>query len=223
MEKLQKAAKDVVASVSTEDKRDSLSRAFEIFSYETVRLEKAYDSLNEQFQTLNLELQEANHKLHSKVAELDIMTDYLRSILDNIAQGILVVDLNGLVTTYNRAAEAILGVPAKQAIFHSFWNNFADGVFGFSMQEVLQKRITAANYAVSYTTPDNIHCELEVVTAFALKGAMKDRRKKDPEPPPHARDDRHDPRCHRNAPPANSSRQGRQDEAARRDGGPSGP
>lgn len=170
MEKLQKAAKEVASSTCDEDKRDSLSKAFAIFSDQTVRLEKAYDSLNEQFQSLNLELQEANHKLHGKVAELDIITDYLRSILDNIAQGILFVDLKGTITTYNRAAEAILGIPARQAVFHSFWTHFPDDVFGFSMHEALDKHVTAANYSASYTTPEGLHCDLEVITAFALKG-----------------------------------------------------
>lgn len=185
MEKLQKAANDVASCASDEDKRNSLSKAFEIFSCETARLEKAYEALNEQFQTLNLELQEANHNLQSKVAELDIITDYLRSILDNIVQGILFVDLNGMVSTYNRAAETILGVPSKKAVFHSFWNNFADDVFGFSMKNALEKHVCPANHSASYTTPDNLHCELEVVTAFALKGNVKGRRREERGSPYH--------------------------------------
>ncbi|MEI8366417.1 MAG: ATP-binding protein [Parachlamydiaceae bacterium] len=173
MKELQRAANDALILSSGPKKIDSLTKAFEIFSQETVRLENAYDNLNEQFESLNLELQEANHKLQTKVAELDVMTDYLRSILDNIAQGILFIDLDGMITTYNRAAETILGISSRKAVFHRFVDIFKDDVFGFSMSSALEKQETTANYSISYTNPKNLHSELEVVTAFALKNTAE--------------------------------------------------
>lgn len=162
-------ANDAVVLAAGKKKVDTLTRAFEIFSQETVRLEAAYDQLNAQFESLNLELQEANHKLQTKVAELDVMAEYLKSILDNIAQGILFIDLNGTITTYNRAAEIILGVPSKKAIFRPFLDIFNDDVFGFSMISALEKQEATTTCCVSYTNPKNLHSELEVVTTFALR------------------------------------------------------
>ena len=173
MKQLQKTVNELLTYASNEEKLASLAKAFEGFSLETLRLENAYETLNEQFQSLNLELQETNHKLQSKVAELDVLTDYLRSILDNIAQGILFIDFSGVITTYNRGAESILGISSQKAVFHQFWDSFKDDIFGFSLREVLEKQQAPVNCLASYTTPTNIHCDLEVVTTFALKSDYK--------------------------------------------------
>src|SRR5690606_8200298 len=43
--------------------------------------------------------------------ELADLGEHLRNVLSCVASGVLVVDARGRVTTYNRAAERILGVP----------------------------------------------------------------------------------------------------------------
>lgn len=136
----------------------------EAFSFESMQIDNAYDALNAQFQTLNFELQETNHKLQGKVAELDILADYLKSLLDNIAQGILFIDMNGTITTYNKAAEAMLGIPKDDILFRPFWNNFKDDAFGFSLQQALREQ-TASTYWATYQ-----NSELEIATTFSLRG-----------------------------------------------------
>lgn len=118
---------------------------------------------------LDHELQDANSKLHTKIEELDTITDYLKGILDNIVQGILFIDINGIITTYNRAAENILGIPCQKILFQNFWSHFNDDVFGFSMRETLEKKKAHNIVSTSYTSPANQHCELEIVTTFVLK------------------------------------------------------
>lgn len=169
MKNLQKAIQDVMTSETDRERMDSLCKAFELFSYDTVRLEHAYESLSKQFQSLNLELQDTNYKLQHKVAELDVITDYLKNILDNIAQGILFIELNGTITTCNRAAEKILGVKSAQVILRRFWDVFNDHAFGFSMQAALQAREEEVSYSVSYISPAQQHLELEMVTTFVMK------------------------------------------------------
>jgi PAS domain S-box-containing protein len=169
MKNLQKAIQDVMSSESDRERMDSLCKAFELFSYDTVRLEHAYESLNEQFQSLNLELQETNHKLQHKVAELDVITDYLKNILDNITQGILFIELDGTITTCNRAAEMILGVKSAQVILRRFWDIFADHAFGFSMQAALLAKQEEVSYSVSYVSPTQQHLELEMISTFVMK------------------------------------------------------
>lgn len=169
MKHLQKTASEVTHSSNPNEKIELLSKAFEMFSFETARLETAYTSLKEQFKELNLELQEANHKLHHKVAELDLITDYLKTILNNITQGIVFVDLSGTVTTFNNAAEIILGTKNFSVLFNSFWQNFNDEVFGFSMREALASRQTPATLYKEYNAPDGHHSELEINTTLVLK------------------------------------------------------
>lgn len=166
---LQKAAEDVSCSKTPQEKIESLSKAFEMFSKETSRLEESYLALKEQFKNLNLELEETNRKLKGKVYELDLITYYLNSILSNISQGILFIDLNGTVTTYNRAASNILGISGTKVLFSNFWENFKDEAFGFSLHESLATRKSPNAIFTSYTTPKGVSYELEIEVNFVLK------------------------------------------------------
>lgn len=132
-----KLTEDLKKQNPSKEKLASLSRAFELFSIETDRLEDAYNSLKDEFASIHQELESTNKKLIRKVAELDVMTFYFESILGNISQGLLFIDLNGDVTTYNTAAEQILQVKSEQVLFRPFWQNFKDKKFGFSIRESL--------------------------------------------------------------------------------------
>src|SRR5689334_19842710 len=136
--RLQQAAKAVSSTDSSEDKTAALIRAFELFNHETQNLAAAYEGLKEQFKAVNLELEESNRQLKLKITELDVITYYLDSILSNISQGILFIDLIGNITTYNAAAEKILGVDRLDVLFQPFWNCFPDTHFGFSMHRALK-------------------------------------------------------------------------------------
>lgn len=167
---LQKAAQAVSSSKTRQETINTLSNAFDLFSKETQRLETAYDEVKKQFKTLNLELEETNQKLQVKVLELDIVTYYLNSILSNISQGILFIDLNGTVTTYNSAAEKLLGPERNKVLFNSFWENFTDDQFGFSMRETLSDHISPANaFAILKGTSHESQKYVEIDTTFVTK------------------------------------------------------
>lgn len=108
--------------------------------------------------------------LDEKLAELDKVTQYLNGILDHISQGILFVDLEGTITTYNAAAEKILGIPAEKALFHPFWSYFSDNQLGFSLREGLKtQKLPETSFATltsSHGTRElQIHASLVVKTA----------------------------------------------------------
>nr|MBA3817065.1 PAS domain S-box protein [Parachlamydiaceae bacterium] len=125
-------------------------------------------SLKGQFKDLNLELQEANNKLQHKVSELDLITEYLNSILNNINQGIIFVDLQGLITTYNHAAETIIGIKRELVILNYFWDIFGDRTFGFSMEEALASHPIPNTLCTDYNSPNGLHFELEVSTTLLI-------------------------------------------------------
>lgn len=168
MDDLKEATTKLKSSVSQSEKIESLSKAFEIFSEESIRLESAYSSLNQHFLLLNQELQESNHRLQNKVAELDIIMQYLKSILDNISQGIIFIDFQGIVTTYNHAAESILNLPPAEVIATSFWKSFDDRAFGFSMKEALHSKRAPTLSSIAYKHPQASYRDLEISTTFAL-------------------------------------------------------
>jgi signal transduction histidine kinase len=147
-------------------KYSTLNRAFELFTVETERLENAYNSLKDEFTSIHYELEAANKKLSRKLKELGILTFYLESILSNISQGILFVDLNGDVTTYNKAAQETLYAKRDKVIYSPFWHHFPDAVFGFSMREALAEKAVVASSSATIETPNQTHRYLEVNATF---------------------------------------------------------
>lgn len=168
LKNLKQAAQDLAAGHNSEEKLALLGKAFELFSQETSRLETAYSAMKEQFMALNLELEQSNRQLKAKVVELDAVSHYLNSILSNLSQGIVFIDLNGLVTTYNRTAEAILGVEMENALFNQFWENFPDDMFGFSLREVLSTGKSPQTSLATYLRHDGVSKELETTTTFVI-------------------------------------------------------
>jgi len=168
LSQLQAVAQEVSESKTPEERIAALTQAFDLFSQETIRLETAYQSLQQKFATVNVELQETNRALNDKVGELDMMTTYLNSIVGNMTQGLLFVDLSGDVTTFNRSAERMLGLSYDKVLLKKYWESFGDDFFGFSMQTALA---TGEVPASAYVTVEGANPrELEVSTTFVLHG-----------------------------------------------------
>jgi PAS domain-containing protein len=122
------------------EERFKLDQAFKRFSLESERLETAYSGLQERFKGVQQTVQESNTRLAGKLAELDFTSRYLKTILDHISQGILFIDLNGIVTTYNSAAQKILQIPEKDLLFHHFHTYLDDSFLGFSVREAFESK-----------------------------------------------------------------------------------
>jgi len=128
-------------------------------------LRKVHTQLNE-MKEVQLALEESNEKLAAKIKELDSITHYLISILCNISQGLLFIDLKGNVTTYNTAMEKILEIEPQRVLFKQFWNHFDDELFGFSIREALANQESPETHFASLNSPSGKHYELEINTTF---------------------------------------------------------
>ncbi len=161
---LQQAASQVTHMPAMENKIESLGKAFALFTAEAEKLQRDHEALKYQYQLKNRELQLANEALQSKLIEFDTITYYLNSILSNISQGLLFIDFNGVVTTYNSAAELILGHKSKQVLFYPFWSNFEDEIFNFSMRKALTiQQVPKTSYAfIKNLKEETIELEIEV-------------------------------------------------------------
>jgi len=143
----------------------TLQQAFKQFSLETERLEMTYASLRERFKGVEVSLQELHTRLAGKLAELDFVSRYLETILHHISQGILFIDLNGRVTTYNAAAQHILQIPEKALLFHRFGDHFDDKFLGFSLQEAFAAKKCPATTFLSWKREGQV-IELEIEATF---------------------------------------------------------
>ena len=100
-----------------------LAEAFKQFSVDTARLEFSYESLQKRFNILQADLHKTHAQLYTKLAEFDFVTTYLDAILHSISQGILFIDLSGMITTFNSAAEDALGIKQSEATHHPRQND----------------------------------------------------------------------------------------------------
>ena len=169
LQNLRKAAKKAASSESKADKIEALSEAFKMFSEEAQRLEEAHTRLKDEFQRVNLELEATNQRLSRKVHELDISTRYLKKILSNMSQGLLLINLAGIITTCNKAIETILGVPSIEILFCRFDACFKDNLFGFSMKEALAKKQVPRLRVAEIGTEGSQPREIEIDARFLLR------------------------------------------------------
>ena len=51
-----------------------------------------------------------------KMTEIATMKNYMDNIFASIASGVITIDIGGRITTFNRVAEAILGIPSDRAV-----------------------------------------------------------------------------------------------------------
>lgn len=93
-----------------------LVAAFHEFNQYTRRLEEAYNKLQCRVKEIDKEMAYTNDCLKNKVQELDSLTKYLNSLLWSIHSGVIAVNLQGEVTTFNRAAEKILKLKTSMVI-----------------------------------------------------------------------------------------------------------
>jgi len=85
------------------------------------------DSFNQMTDELNesrLSIQHAHEDLKTSNIELERRRYYIETILENIGAGVVSVDKKGHVTTFNKAAEKILGVTAVEVFGASYKDAF---------------------------------------------------------------------------------------------------
>ncbi len=156
-------------NAASNEKISMLTEALARFTKEAEKLQIAYAELKEQYQNINKELETSNRALQNKLVEFDAVTSYLSSILSNISQGILFIDFSGGITTYNPAAEKILGKSGDQVLFQSFWSSFDDECFGFSMRKALSVQEAPGTAYASFLREDGEKRELEIESGLVLR------------------------------------------------------
>jgi PAS domain S-box-containing protein len=99
---------------------EAFADSFVLFNETTRRYMEAYKQLEEQFEYLNVKLEETNRQLRISLEEKDRVSNYLNNILESMSGGVLVTDLDGNITVFNRAAEAITGRSQEDVLGKSY-------------------------------------------------------------------------------------------------------
>ncbi len=77
-------------------------------------LVKSFNKMTEDLKSSKTNLETANLSLQLSNTELDRRRAYIETILDNITTGVLSIDSQGFMTTFNRAAERILSIKPEE-------------------------------------------------------------------------------------------------------------
>lgn len=93
-----------------------LNDAFRAFNETTMRFQESYAILEKKVAFLSQELAEKNAVLHHKMAEVEQTQNYLNSILESITDGVVALNLDGMITTFNKAAQKISHYSAKELL-----------------------------------------------------------------------------------------------------------
>ncbi|MCK4467888.1 MAG: hypothetical protein KAU60_06005, partial [Desulfobacterales bacterium] len=85
-------------------KNPFLQQSFESFDRATMRLQNAFADLEEKFEAINKELDSKNVELQEALTEKEKISSYLQNIIESLATGVIVADLEGKTTIMNRCA-----------------------------------------------------------------------------------------------------------------------
>jgi PAS domain S-box-containing protein len=108
-----------------------LSQAFQTFNEATQQLQDSYDDLKERVKLLDLELTKKNQELEKNLTEKEEVKNYLNNILESLTTGVIVIDKQGKITTFNKTAglitgltpESCLGKPLKDLLHDDLFEN----------------------------------------------------------------------------------------------------
>jgi signal transduction histidine kinase len=98
-------------------------------------------------------------------------SDDLDVILNNLLQGIICINTDGIITTYNSAAEKILDKKADVVLNSKFSEHFDDFFFGFSIKNALNQNTNAPfkfsnPYINIQTVSQNLAKDVEIKSFF---------------------------------------------------------
>ena len=99
---------------------EAFTDSYILFNETTRKYMEAYKQLEEQFEYLNVKLEETNKELRHSLEEKDRVSNHLNNILESMSGGVLVVNLKGEITMFNRAAESITGLTQEDVLNHSY-------------------------------------------------------------------------------------------------------
>jgi len=107
-----------------ENLENQLNDAFEIFNKVSGNLVEAYENLEKKVSQLNIELEKKNEELSRTLTEVDSVKNHLNNILESMNMGVVVINIDGLITIFNRAAAELTGYERREVIRKNYKDFF---------------------------------------------------------------------------------------------------
>jgi len=104
---------------------------------------KSFNSMTRQLATGQKQIALSGEMLKKQNTELEESRQYIEIVLKNISAGVISIDHNGMITTINKAAEAMLGINSLnilnknfRQVLHGDYLQMAEKIYGQAIQGV---------------------------------------------------------------------------------------
>lgn len=104
---------------------DALQKAFLDFQIRAEKLNSAYTTMRQDFKKVNIELDKKNAQLAESLKKQEEVQIYLNSILESMNNGVIGIDIMGMITHFNRAASEITGFSLEEVVGKSYQDVFS--------------------------------------------------------------------------------------------------
>jgi PAS domain S-box-containing protein len=128
---------DPLLGNKSKEELEILSQAFQAFTQATEQLQTAYDNLQERVQELDLELARKNEALEKNLREKEEVKNYLHNIMESLTNGVIVVDQENRITTFNKTAGVITTLNPESCVGKKL-----NDIFNYDLFENLVSRLT---------------------------------------------------------------------------------
>ncbi|WNG26794.1 PAS domain-containing protein [Cystobacter fuscus] len=106
---------------TTNEELQSANEELQTTNEELQSTNEELETTNEELQSANAEMDAINRELAHRTEELDALGFCQRTIIRTLAVGVLVLDPHGKITTWNLAAERLLGLTEREAVGQVLW------------------------------------------------------------------------------------------------------
>ena len=106
---------------TTNEELQSTNEELETTNEELQSTNEELETTVEELQAANTELGALNSELEGRTAELNRLDAYHRSFVNSLEYGVVVLDRQGVVTTWNEVAEHMWGLRGDQAVGRPFF------------------------------------------------------------------------------------------------------
>jgi two-component system CheB/CheR fusion protein len=126
---------------TTNEELQSSIEELETTNEELQSTNEELETTNEELQSGNEELETMNEEMRLRTAELDEARIFLEGVLSSVAAGVVVLDAELLVRSWNRGAEELWGLRAEEVRNQAFFN-LDFGLPVASVRDIVQQCLT---------------------------------------------------------------------------------
>ena len=106
---------------TTNEELQSANEELQTTNEELQSTNEELETTNEELQSANSELDTINRELAHRTSELDALGFCQRTIIRTLTAGVMVLDAEGRITTWNLAAERLLGLTERETMGQVLW------------------------------------------------------------------------------------------------------